>query len=239
MTTRTAVILAGGLGTRLRSVVPDLPKPMAPVEGRAFLEYLLDYWIDQGIERFILSTGYRSEAISTHFGNYYRNVPLTYAREPHPLGTGGGLLLAATYLDAGDESFLLLNGDTWFAVDLNALDRFARQQQAGWCLSLFRASEGNRYMGIETDASGRIRSFATQRGQVGALANGGVYWIRRTCLSPLPYQPTQFVSLEDDLLPWLQGNGTPILGLEASGEFIDIGLPHDYRRAAQLLVPAR
>ncbi|MBN2975673.1 sugar phosphate nucleotidyltransferase [Pseudomonas lactucae] len=238
MTTRTAVILAGGLGTRLRSAVPDLPKPMAPVEGRPFIEYLLDYWIKQGIEHFILSTGYRSEAISTHFGDRYRDVPLTYARESRPLGTGGGLLLAATYLSDADDSFLLLNGDTWFAVDMTCLERFARQRQAGWCLSLFRADAANRYMGIETDDTGRIQGFAPRRGEVGVLANGGVYWVRRASLDQWPYRPQQTVSLEDELLPWLQGNGTPVLGLEAGGKFIDIGLPHDYRRAGQLLVPA-
>lgn len=89
MKTRTAVILAGGLGTRLRSVVTDVPKPMAPIEGRPFLEYLLDYWIDQGIERFILSVGYRGDVIVDHFGNGYRRVPIAYAFESQPLGTGG------------------------------------------------------------------------------------------------------------------------------------------------------
>lgn len=235
MKTRTAVILAGGLGTRLRSVVTDVPKPMAPIEGRPFLEYLLDYWIDQGIERFILSVGYRSEVIIDHFGNGYRQVPIAYAFESQPLGTGGGLLQALEHLTEGEESFLLLNGDTWFALDLMAFQQFAEQHRAGVCLALFRASEADRYMGIDIDTDGHIHRFASQRGQLGALANGGVYWVRRTSLNHLDYQPGQVLSLEEQLLPKLMDNGTPLLGFETSGSFIDIGLPHDYHRAGALL----
>ena len=102
----TAVILAGGLGTRLRSAVPDLPKPMAPVAGRPFLEHLLDYWIAQGINRFVLSVGYRHESIVDHFGVAYKSAELLYAIEETPLGTGGALLLAAGKVAAG-ESFLV------------------------------------------------------------------------------------------------------------------------------------
>ena len=112
----SAVILAGGLGTRLRSVVSDVPKPMAPVGGRPFLEYQLEYWINQGISRFVLSVGYRHEAITEHFGSRYKGVELEYAVEEQPLGTGGGLLLAAEKLKQ-DTPFLLLNKDTYFKTD--------------------------------------------------------------------------------------------------------------------------
>lgn len=138
MSIRTAVVLAGGLGTRLRSVVSDLPKPMAPIAGRPFLEYLFDYWIDQGIERFVLSVGYRHEAIVEHFGDGYRGATLHYAREPRPLGTGGGLLMALEHLTEADENFLLLNGDTWFTLDLATLQQYAEQHHADCCLALFR-----------------------------------------------------------------------------------------------------
>jgi D-glycero-alpha-D-manno-heptose 1-phosphate guanylyltransferase len=87
----TAIVLAGGLGTRLRSVVPDLPKPMAPIKGRPFLEYQLDYWIAQGVDRFVLSLGYRHEVIVEHFGNSYQGVKLDYVVEPTPLGTEAAL----------------------------------------------------------------------------------------------------------------------------------------------------
>ena len=111
--TISAIILAGGLGTRLRNTVPDLPKPMAPINGRPFLEYLLDYWITQGVENFVISVGYRHQQIVSHFGNRYKKANLQYAIEDTPLGTGGGLCLAITKLPVL-EPFLLLNGENNF-----------------------------------------------------------------------------------------------------------------------------
>ncbi len=234
MTVTTAVILAGGLGTRLRSVVSDVPKPMAPINGRPFLEWLMDYWIDQGIRRFVLSVGYQCQVITEHFGSAYRSAEVQYAVEHERLGTGGGLLLAAAQL--GDEdAFLLLNGDTFFAVPLAALDGFARQADAHWVLSLFRAGEANRYMGLELDESQRIVALASQRGLPGCLANGGVYWVRRSSLAALPFSAGQALSLEDELLPALLGTGAALLGFAADGAFIDIGIPQDYHRAALVL----
>jgi D-glycero-alpha-D-manno-heptose 1-phosphate guanylyltransferase len=99
-----AVVLAGGFGTRLRSVVSDLPKPMAPVGGRPFLELLLQYWIGQGVHRFVLSIGYLAEKISAHFGAAWGGAEIAYARETEPLGTGGGLLLAAAEARSEDLS---------------------------------------------------------------------------------------------------------------------------------------
>ncbi|MGY4530935.1 D-glycero-alpha-D-manno-heptose 1-phosphate guanylyltransferase [Pseudomonas sp. TE3786] len=234
MTVTTAVILAGGLGTRLRSVVSDVPKPMAPINGRPFLEWLMDYWIEQGISRFVLSVGYQSQVITEHFGSTYRGASLAYAIEYERLGTGGGLLLAASQL--GDEqAFLLLNGDTFFAVPLAALDDFARQADADWTLSLFRAGEANRYMGLELDETQRILSLASQRGLPGCLANGGVYWVRRSSLARLPFTTGQAVSLEDELLPTLLADGAGLSGFAAHGAFIDIGIPQDYHRASLVL----
>ena len=113
----SAIILAGGLGTRLRGVVQDLPKAMAPIKDRPFLEYQLDYWIGQGIRHFILSVGYRREVIMKHFGDKYRDVSIEYAVEETPMGTGGGLLLAVEKMKKR-APFLLLNGDTFFEVSL-------------------------------------------------------------------------------------------------------------------------
>ncbi|SCY20939.1 D-glycero-alpha-D-manno-heptose 1-phosphate guanylyltransferase [Nitrosospira sp. Nl5] len=234
MTAISAVILAGGIGSRLRSVVPDLPKPMAPVRDRPFLEYQLDYWITQGISSFVLSVGYRHEAIVDYFGNRYKDAGLDYVIERVPLGTGGGLLLAIERIGS-DKPFLLLNGDTYFAVDLKALSEFARENNADWCFSLFRANEQGRYMGMEVSPQGKITSLKSGTGHPGRLANGGVYWVHPRALSGSKFLPGDKISLEDDILPAAIGSGQRLFGIEFPGTFIDIGVPDDYHRAPALL----
>ena len=113
----SAVILAGGLGTRLRSVVPYLPKPMAPINGRPFLEHQMRYWSTQGIDHFVLSVGYRYQTIIDYFGAQVEGASLDYVIEESPLGTGGGLVLASKKVSQ-QENFLLLNGDTYFEIEL-------------------------------------------------------------------------------------------------------------------------
>lgn len=238
MAVTTAVILAGGLGTRLRSVISQVPKPMAPIEDRPFLERLMDYWIDQGIKRFILSVGYLSHAISGHFGNVYRTAEIDYAIEQERLGTGGGFLLATSKLQ-DEDAFLVLNGDTFFSVQLIELDDFARRTDSHWTLSLFRATEANRYMGLALNEERRILSLASQRGLAGGLANGGVYWVRRSSLDNLPFEQGAAFSLEDEFLPVLLERGAPLFGFSANGTFIDIGIPEDYKRAPQVLASIR
>lgn len=230
----SAVILAGGLGTRLRSAVPDLPKPMAPISGRPFLEYLLDYWIKQGVSHFMLSVGYRHEVIVGHFGNNYKSARIDYVIEETPLGTGGGLLLALEKIDK-DESFLLLNGDTYFAVDLKTLIDRSSSRKADWCFSLFRANEAGRYMGMDVSPEGKIVSLQSGTGQPGRLANGGVYWVNPRTLPRERFAPGDKVSLEDDLFTVAMALGQNLLGIEFSGTFIDIGIPDDYCRAPGLL----
>jgi D-glycero-alpha-D-manno-heptose 1-phosphate guanylyltransferase len=230
----SAIVLAGGLGTRLRSEVPDLPKPMAPVNGRPFLAHQLDYWIGQGVRRFILSVGYRHEAISGFFGTEYRGVPVDYAIEETPLGTGGGLLLAAQHV-ADDEAFLVINGDTYFEVGLAELMRFHETAGADWTFALFRAQESGRYMGMELAPDCRILSLRSGTGTPGRLANGGVYLIGRKAVLAGAWRAGARLSLEDDILPALFAQGTRLFGFECAGRFIDIGVPDDYRRVAQML----
>lgn len=230
----TAIILAGGLGTRLRNTVPDLPKPMAPINGRPFLEHQLDYWIGQGVKRFVLSLGYRHQAISGHFGASYRGAALEYAIESSPLGTGGGLLLAAEKL-CGEAAFLVLNGDTYFEVDLAALCNFHAGNRADWTFALFSSAEPGRYTGMEIAADGRIASLTAGAGSPGRLANGGVYLLNPQTLRSGGWKPGDKVSLEDDILPAALAAGRRLYGLECSGTFVDIGVPQDYSRAQCLL----
>lgn len=230
----TAIVLAGGLGTRLRSVVPDFPKPMAPIKGRPFLEYQLDYWITQGVGRFVLSVGYRHEMIVEHFGSVYKGVRLDYVVEQTPLGTGGGLLLAAKAV-ASDVPFLLLNGDTYFAVDLETLDKFSRENDADWCFSLFRTNEEGRYMGMGVSPQGKIHSLDSGTGQRSRLANGGVYWVHPRALFEIGFFPNTRISLEADVFPAAMSAGQRLFGVEFPGTFIDIGVPDDYRRAPAIM----
>lgn len=227
-----AIILAGGMGTRLRSVVADVPKPMAPVNGRPFLEHQMDYWIKHGVTQFVISVGYMKEVIMDHFGVSYRNTPLTYALEEQPLGTGGGLLLAAKGLS---EPFLVLNGDTFFEVDLDKLRTFHAEKSSEWTFSLFKANESNRYMGMDVSHNGEIVSLESTKANLGHLANGGVYLINPTALEKLGFTLGHKLSLEDDLLSSFLKQGGKLFGIQFNGAFIDIGVPQDYYLASEVL----
>lgn len=229
-----AIILAGGLGTRLRATVPDLPKPMAPINGKPFLERQMDYWIQQGVTRFVISVGYMRDKIIAHFAHSYRGIPIEYAEEVEPLGTGGGLLLAYQKL-IGEHDFLVMNGDTFFEVSLDSLQSFQQQKAASITLALFKVSSNDRYMGIALSEDGFIQEFKVEKG-LSQLANGGVYIMRRHLLNDLPWQPGEKLSLEDDLFQYIRQSNHQIGGLVSDGRFIDIGVPEDYQRAASMLI---
>lgn len=229
-----AIILAGGLGTRLRATVPDLPKPMAPINGKPFLEHQMDYWIQQGVSRFIISVGYMREKIISHFADAYRGVPVVYAEELEPLGTGGGLLLAYQKL-IGEQDFIVMNGDTFFEVSLAALQSFHQFKAASITLALFNVSRNDRYMGVALSDDGDIQQFKVTP-DLSPLANGGVYIMRRDSLKDLPWQPGAKLSLEDDLFQYIRQSNHQISGLVSEGRFIDIGVPEDYQRAAIMLI---
>ena len=227
-----AIVLAGGLGTRLRGTIGEMPKPLAPVRGRPFLEYLLDYWIAQGVTRFILSVGYRHEAITGHFGTAFHGAAIRYVVEERPLGTGGGLLLACRSI-AAPGPFLVLNGDTYFEARLEALREFHAARRAEATLALFRSPQHGRYAGLKIGSTGEVLALGT--GERGGLANGGVYLMERSLLDGGPWQPSSSVSLEEDILPFALGAARRVFGLECPGRFLDIGVPEDYARAADLL----
>jgi len=230
----SALVLAGGLGTRLRSVVPDLPKPMAIVSGRPFLEHLLDYWINQKVQHFVLSVGYRHEIIINHLGDHYKGAKIEYVIEESPLGTGGGLLLGAQKI-GHKEPFLVLNGDTFFAVNLEKLISFSNTHNTDWCFSLFSANEVGRYMGMDISPQGFITSLQSTTAKEGRLANGGVYWIHPRALHQTRFLPGSKCSLEEDIFPNAFDLGQRMMGIEFTGVFIDIGIPVDYNRAPNLL----
>jgi len=233
-----AIILAGGLGTRLRSAVPDLPKPMAQIMGRPFLAYLIDYWIDQGIGHFVLSVGYKYQKVIDYFGGSYRGAIIEYSIESEPMGTGGGLLLSIKKLNE-NAPFILLNGDTYFPVDLRELEGFAKKTKSDISLSLVAMSNPQRYLGVKITDDGVIANFKCDDNQIKKMSNGGVYWVDPRALSQLQLDMTKKIAFEDEILPMAALQGYKVTGKLFDSPFIDIGVPEDYERAAGIVAPPK
>ena len=226
----TAIILAGGLGTRLRSVVQDMPKPMAPVKGKPFVEYILQYLRMYGIQRVIFSIGYRGEVVEEYFGNRYANMEVSYAKEETPLGTGGGIFQAAQM--CGEEPFLVVNGDTLFDINLFQLEDFYRQRKADMVVALKRMEDFDRYGVVELAEDQRVVGFREKAYQKEGVINGGVYYFSKKVFDIAAF-PEQFSFEKDFLERYLQELN--IYGCELDGYFIDIGIPEDYAKAEREL----
>lgn len=231
-----AVVLAGGAGARLRSVISDVPKPMAPIRGRPFLEYLLNYWIEQGIRKFVLAIGYKHETIRKHFGDFYHSAKIDYAIEKDFLGTGGGLLLASRLISGSD--FLCVNGDTFFDVSLEKMSRAHFAFRSDWTIAIREVNESNRYGTIQQDSEGRIAFFGSNAlCSNRPLINGGVYLINKTVLQPFHFINTHSkISIESQMIPSILIQKKRCYGFQSKGRFIDIGIPKDYRLAESLLM---
>lgn len=225
--TKEAIVLAGGLGTRLQSVIPDLPKPMAPVGGRPFLAYVLRQLSEGGIRKAILSVGHKHETILTHFGHRFGPLVLDYSIESEPLGTGGAIVLALDHVD--EEHVWVVNGDTFFDVDFGHL--FDRHVSAGADLSmaLKPMKQFDRYGCVTVDRSGRILGFTEKQYREEGLINGGVYVMRKSALTPAEF-PAKF-SFEKDFLE-MNVSSMYLQGMPFEGYFIDIGIPEDYQKAS-------
>lgn len=222
----TAVVLAGGLGTRLRSVVTDRPKVMALVNGRPFLEYLLDQLLVCGIRRVVVCTGYKADIITSYFGHSYRTLQLIYSHENEPLGTGGALRLAASSLR--DNATLILNGDSYCRCDYNQFATFHNSKHALISIGIVTVPDVARYGAVELGPSEEITIFSekgTHRGP--GLINAGIYLIQRNVIDSIP--PNTCFSLEKELFPrYLEKS---MYGYTSCRDFIDIGIPSDYDAA--------
>lgn len=229
-----AIILAGGLGTRLHSVIQNIPKPMAPVRGRPFLEHLLDYWRVQGITRFILSVGYLAEIIQSHFGDQYHNCTVDYVVEACPLGTGGGIRQVLNQITLQQTRVVLINGDTWFTVDLPKLVQDAdRDDNLPITIALKQLHQNDRYGSVKIDDHHRVKQFSAHATD-GALINGGCYLLDVPAVTTsLRSYPDQF-SLERDYLEAMAIKGKVGASIQ-DGIFLDIGVPTDYQRAEQII----
>lgn len=220
-----AIVLAGGFGTRLRERVPDLPKPMAPVAGRPFLEYVLDRLVAGGVSEIILSVGYRADVIMGHFGNAYRNATVSYAVESEPLGTGGAIFHAVK--GQGEEAVLVLNGDTFLDVDYSELIRWYDQSPVQVAMVLRDVPDAARYGSVLV--SGEQVSSFVEKGKAGSgLINAGVYFIKPDVFNA--FSLSGKFELEADLLQRHCRTLMPRAFI-SDAFFIDIGVPDDYDRA--------
>lgn len=221
-----AVVLAGGLGTRLRPAVSDLPKGLAPVAGRPFLEWQLAALRARGVRRAVMALGYRAEMIRDRLGSACEGVELDYSLETEPLGTGGALRQALAR--CREPRVLALNGDTFLAFNAAAASAALVPPRAA-VMVLARVEDASRYGSVDRDAAGGVRAF-TEKGAGGpGWINGGVYVLDRAAVEPFwPAEPA--FSLERAVLPALAAAGR-LAAVEADGRFLDIGTPADYARA--------
>ncbi len=173
---KEAVILAGGFGTRLGSVIKNIPKPMAEVAGRVFLEYVLDLLNAQHLKRVILAVGYKHNIIEKHFGGKYRNLEIVYSVEEEPLGTGGAVMKSLEVIE--DDVFFIINGDTYFDVSLSMLYQFYMSKCADLSVALKPLHDSSRYGSVELDISRRITGFSEKGVREEGLINGGIYLLR-------------------------------------------------------------
>jgi D-glycero-alpha-D-manno-heptose 1-phosphate guanylyltransferase len=226
LSTITAAVLAGGLGTRLRSVTGDRAKVLAEIAGRPFLAYLLDQLSAVGIRRVVLCTGYRSDQVEAAFGARYGSLALEYSREPAPLGTGGALRLALSRLSS--SMVLVANGDSYCDADLKAFWRWHNSSNARGSLLLAKVPDTSRFGRVSTDDGGQITHFAEKRSPASpGWINAGLYLLERDILAQIP--TGIMTSLESQVFPRLIGQG--LYGFKAAGSFIDIGTPESFAQA--------
>jgi D-glycero-alpha-D-manno-heptose 1-phosphate guanylyltransferase len=221
-----AIILAGGLGTRLRSAVPDLPKCMAPVAGKPFLEHVIDYFLRQGINEFIFAVGYKSEMIIDFVESNYPELIVDFSIEEDLLGTGGAIKLAAG--KARHKDVLVLNGDTIFKIDLKELSDFHETALADCTIVLKPMTNFARYGVVEVSTDNKIKSFKEKQFYETGLINGGVYALNVEAFLD-EAMPEKF-SFEKDYLEALYREKN-MFGIIQDKYFIDIGIPADYQQA--------
>lgn len=220
-----AIVLAGGFGSRLQEVVSDVPKPMAPINSVPFLTYILLYLEGQKIDEIILSVGYKHNTIQNYYGDSFHGIPLSYAVEDTPLGTGGAIKKALNMTN--DKEVLILNGDTFFPVELKKVYRAYEANNGLVTLVLKRMSDSGRYGSIEIDEFKNIVKFVEKQTGKSGYINGGVYILNTGVFRNFPTSEVfSFENFLEENFKLLGANG-----LVLDDYFIDIGIPRDYERA--------
>lgn len=229
--TDEAIILAGGFGTRLRSIVSDVPKPLAPVAGRPFLAWMLDSLAAHGIRRAILATGFMGDRIVDTCGSSWQGMQVLYSQEQQPLGTGGAIALAFSRVQG--DTCLVLNGDTWLAFDHADFDQHWLPGDSRLAMTLAYVADVSRYGAVRVTRN-RVTALVEKGLPGSGYINAGVYGMRRSLLEDFPADES--FSFENKvLMPTV--NREVVFGYTSTHDFIDIGVPQDYQLAQQL-VPA-
>ncbi|HEY7160503.1 MAG TPA: nucleotidyltransferase family protein [Acidobacteriota bacterium] len=222
----TVLILAGGLGTRLERALPNLPKSLAPIKRKPFLNRLLEQIDDAGFKKVILCTGYLGELIHEEFGKSYRGLSLIYSQEKQPFGTAGALRLAVPLIKS--DLCLVMNGDSYINIDLNDFLQWHLSHHFKGSIVLKRMPKPMRYGTVEINPQEIVKNFSEKTDQKDpGWINAGVYLFHKSLLKSLPRD--QFLSLERQVLPfWLKHK---LGGYRSNGKFIDIGTPESLKTA--------
>lgn len=228
MATDEAIVLVGGLGTRLKPVVSDVPKPLAPVAGRPFLAWLLDHLAESGIHHVVLAAGYLAERVVENIGREWRGMSVDYSIESMPLGTGGAVRQACGLLQGNATH--VLNGDTFLCYDMHELEHATLRDEADLGMALAHVDDVMRYGAVIREGT-RIGGFR-EKGESGpGYINAGCYYLTPVAIQELPVESA--FSFETGVLAPLTEAGR-VCGFDATSGFIDIGVPEDYRRAQKL-----
>ncbi|MDR1157998.1 MAG: nucleotidyltransferase family protein [Oscillospiraceae bacterium] len=218
-----AIVLAGGYGTRLRSVLKNMPKPMALVAGKPFLEYILTWLLANGITETIIAVGYMGESIVSHFKDRYHGMKIRYSRETEPLKTGGAIKKALGYCP--ENTVFIINGDTYFDVDLRSMEVDFNEKKYDLLMAVKELHNFDRYGSLIIE-DGRVTAFSEKQRQIYGYINGGVYIVNRDLLDDCP----EIFSFETDFMEKSISN-ICIGAFVSTGYFIDIGIPEDYELA--------
>ena len=222
----TTVILAGGLGTRLRPVVSNRPKVLAEVLGRPFLTYLFDQIDHAGAREVVLCTGYMAGSVKEEIGNSYKSLRIKHSMEDGPLGTGGALRLALLLIKS--DTVMVMNGDSYVNADLETFLAWFLRKRIAAALLLAKVPDTNRYGRVATSNDGRIETFEEKGGIEGeGWINAGIYLLQKKVVETI--SPGKTFSLERELFPGLIGK--KLYGYRCEGKFIDIGTPKSFLKA--------
>lgn len=230
------IILAGGLGTRLRSVMPERPKVLAPVNGKPFLSYLLDKLLLSGFTEAVLCVGYKAEMIEAEYGNGGRGLNLSYSREDTPLGTAGAVRKALEMVKT--DTILVMNGDSYCDTDLGAFIEWHEQHQERPSLLIVELENSSRYGSVTIDKCAKITTFEEKKdtSSIGmpppGMINAGIYLIPKSIMRNIPADTN--LSFEKDIFPnWIVDG---LYGLKTNAKFIDIGTPESWKNAGKIFL---